>query len=233
MKPSWTDITAFGLLLFFALVMAKGWPEGDWGFGWSAIGAIGTVVTGGIAALIAVVQYQDHQLAKQRKNYYALSLLNDRVWLVERCVIRLAHMIELTLVHVADIELGKESTYKNKIIQYLGDDRVWPKLDWFDVFGDTEFDFIKERSDLLDLKERVVYLRLESDDYSGPLARASTSREITLALENILIKADEVADSIDRFDRGGRERNFAAESIADTRKTMLALKDKSHTFASS
>nr|BDD43677.1 hypothetical protein 12 [Pseudomonadaceae bacterium] len=65
MKPSWTDIAAFGLLLFFALVMANGWPIGEWALGWSAVGAIATIVTGGIAARIAYVQYQDSRLAKE------------------------------------------------------------------------------------------------------------------------------------------------------------------------
>lgn len=67
LKSSWTDIAAFGLLLFFALVMANGWPSGDWALGWSAIGAVATIVTGGIAARIAYVQYQDSRLAKEER----------------------------------------------------------------------------------------------------------------------------------------------------------------------
>lgn len=57
MKPSWTDITAFGLLLLFALVMAHGWPSGDWSFGWGAVGALGTVVLGTYAARISRAQH--------------------------------------------------------------------------------------------------------------------------------------------------------------------------------
>ncbi len=47
--------------------MANGWPSGDWGLGWSAIGAVATIVTGGIAARIAYVQYQDSRLAKEER----------------------------------------------------------------------------------------------------------------------------------------------------------------------
>ncbi|HBQ91060.1 MAG TPA: hypothetical protein DD803_16610 [Alcaligenes faecalis] len=54
LKPSWTDIAAFGLLLFFALVMAKGWPS----LKWDAISAVGTWVTGIAALWIANSQYR-------------------------------------------------------------------------------------------------------------------------------------------------------------------------------
>lgn len=57
MKPSWTEVTAFGLLLLFALVMAHGWPSGDWSLGWGAIGALGTVVLGTYAARISHAQH--------------------------------------------------------------------------------------------------------------------------------------------------------------------------------
>lgn len=226
MKPSWTDIAAFGLLLFFALVMANGWPSGDWALGWSAIGAVGTIVTGGIAARIAYVQYQDHQLAKQRKHYHALSSLRDRVWQVERCLIKLAHMVELASIGLVYRGPDRALVDEDEILEYLADDRAWPKLDAFDIFDNSELDLMKERSDFQSLKDMVHDLRSVHYDYIAPLVGASTTSEIVSGLKRLLTKAKKVAGVIDLFDRGGRERNFALESIGNTQKTMLELAEK-------
>lgn len=69
LKPSWTDIAAFGLLLFFALVMAKGWPSLS--PKWDAVGAVGTWVTGIAALWIAYSQYR----SKLKTEDYATRLL--------------------------------------------------------------------------------------------------------------------------------------------------------------
>lgn len=64
------------ILLGFLLVVAYGWPHGDWGFGWGAIGAIATVATGGVAALIAYRQHSQIKLGVKRQLSYAESIVN-------------------------------------------------------------------------------------------------------------------------------------------------------------
>ncbi len=75
MKPSWTDITAFGLLLLFALVMAHGWPSGDWSLGWGAVGALGTVVLGAYAARISRAQH----IAMEKEQAYRRERISQKI----------------------------------------------------------------------------------------------------------------------------------------------------------
>ncbi len=49
----WRLLIFFSVLLMFVTLVVYGWPEADWGFGWGAIGAVGTIVTGGVAVFIA------------------------------------------------------------------------------------------------------------------------------------------------------------------------------------
>src|SRR5690606_12252729 len=41
---------------FSTAIALRGWPSGDWSFGWGAVGAISTVLLSGIAAYISYVQ---------------------------------------------------------------------------------------------------------------------------------------------------------------------------------
>lgn len=70
MTPKLNDIAAFGMLLFFALIMANGWPTTDWSLIWSFVGAVATIVTGVYAIKIAVTQKKwidnQHEINKDR-----------------------------------------------------------------------------------------------------------------------------------------------------------------------
>lgn len=59
------------LLVFFGFVLLvfDGWPKITWNLDWSAIGALATIVTGGIAAWIAVIQNRNSKfIRKQKRN---------------------------------------------------------------------------------------------------------------------------------------------------------------------
>lgn len=60
------------ILIGFALIAIYGWPQGDWQLGWGAIGAVATVITGGIALKIAFLQGKrdrDLQALKEAINF--------------------------------------------------------------------------------------------------------------------------------------------------------------------
>lgn len=54
MKPSWSEVAALGLLLLFAILMARGWPVGDWKLSWDAISALASFFAAATALGIAV-----------------------------------------------------------------------------------------------------------------------------------------------------------------------------------
>lgn len=56
-KECWWRLTVFfAAELLFVTLVVYGWPKGDWGLGWGAVGAVGTLVTGVGAIYIAYVQ---------------------------------------------------------------------------------------------------------------------------------------------------------------------------------
>lgn len=56
-KECWWRLTVFfAVELLFVTLVVYGWPQGDWDFGWGAVGAVGTLVTGVGAIYIAYVQ---------------------------------------------------------------------------------------------------------------------------------------------------------------------------------
>lgn len=65
LKPNWAEVAALGLVLGFGLVMAHGWPSGDWRLGWGAIGAAGTISIGILAVQIS--RKQQEWMSNERK----------------------------------------------------------------------------------------------------------------------------------------------------------------------
>lgn len=55
----WSWIRAaifFAVLLGFPSILIYGWPKGEWSFGWGMVGAVGTLVVGGVAIQISYKQ---------------------------------------------------------------------------------------------------------------------------------------------------------------------------------
>ncbi|TGV07692.1 hypothetical protein E4695_08630 [Alcaligenaceae bacterium 429] len=61
----WKEIALLAVFLLFSVLMAHGWPEGDWQLGWGAIGAIGTFVTG--FAAVRISQKQASWMEEKKK----------------------------------------------------------------------------------------------------------------------------------------------------------------------
>lgn len=158
MRPSWTDITAFGLLLFFALVMANGWPSGDWALGWSALGAIGTIVTGGFAWRIAHVQFKNSLLSIDRRRERARGDLQEAIRKTELLLMRMIRGLE----EEAQDALNSPSsamvyTSGDKFLNILFNYKDWPNYDL--SFDKKEFLTDSELSFLHGIHELIIKIR--------------------------------------------------------------------------
>ena len=55
-REPWCEVAGVVAVVFGTVIALRGWPSGDWEFGWNAVGALFTVFLSGIAAYISYVQ---------------------------------------------------------------------------------------------------------------------------------------------------------------------------------
>ncbi|WHQ44238.1 hypothetical protein [Alcaligenes faecalis] len=88
-KECWWRV---GLLLFlifiFVLLVMHGWPQGDWGIGWGALGALATCVTGCAAVLIAFGQKKTSDEQRVHLDWLATRDANRLINLVNQELIK-------------------------------------------------------------------------------------------------------------------------------------------------
>ncbi|CAM5445569.1 hypothetical protein AFAE65S_02870 [Alcaligenes phenolicus] len=213
MKPSWTDIAAFGLLLFFALVMANGWPSGDWALGWSAIGAVGTVVTGGIAARIAYVQHRDSLLAAIERQQAAKEGVVKRLFLLE---IRIRHLSDAAVTTVNALSSANPSWVwiaRDALNTFLFDRQSWPSLEFP---TDDEAVLVKaDRDSLHDLRRAFKHLLDEYVGFEPTIKASSTPAELLVAIEGTLLRAQVVASISESIAAGEARRHAASSAIEE------------------
>lgn len=71
-KECWWRVgVLLSLGLLFILLVMHGWPQGDWGLGWGALGALATSVTGYAAVLIAYRQKKSNDEFGERLDWMA------------------------------------------------------------------------------------------------------------------------------------------------------------------
>ncbi|MDH4867963.1 hypothetical protein SBO82_13425 [Alcaligenes nematophilus] len=230
MKPSWTDIAAFGLLLFFALVMANGWPSGDWALGWSAIGALGTIVTGGIAARIAYVQYKDSQLAVEKKRKHAQDSIKGKIGHLERCLVTISPAVTLMSYYIRSPESDSLRKSRKALMDFLLDDGRWPDLEL--SYEQEQLTSDESRSRLRLLKSVVHKLRNFKPEFGPSLSECSTSTDLLVALERTLIQVKEVADISRLLESDLQGRDGILTDVEDTLTSIRRLRLLFPTFAS-
>lgn len=202
LKPSWTDIAAFGLLLFFALVMANGWPEGDWSFDWSALGAVGTIVTGVFAGRISHIQLQNSRLAVLERKEFAKNLVLGKVVKVERFLRKLARTVEESVKAGTETAGDLIALEVSTIIGLLEDEKSWPDLD---VPSEWQIDLTSYDLQLLDwLKESLLALRTLKEVAWLKNSNAHSPEEFCTAFLKLINEAKLVVEILHGFERGGR-----------------------------
>lgn len=221
MKPSWTDVTSLGLLLFFALVMANGWPCGDWAFGWSAIGAIATIVTGGIAARIAYVQYQDSRLAEKERKDNLRSMVFDRVGQLENGLKELCEIVVSGMRYYSPTVPEVLQGLKERLRDYLMDDSKWPPLN---LSKEEQLLFSEiEREKLTNIWGAVMELREPKQEYEMPLEYSTSVPDVLRAVERVLLRAQVVA-AVSQKCEGGKGDRTKLGTVLDETLTFIRRK---------
>ncbi|WP_336579365.1 hypothetical protein [Alcaligenes sp. CHO6] len=77
-KECWWRLLIFAsVLLMFVTLVVYGWPAADLGFGWGAVGAVGTIVTGGAAVFIAWMQSRWMEQSRKRDYFKVIHKLSS------------------------------------------------------------------------------------------------------------------------------------------------------------
>lgn len=126
MKPSWTEVASLTALLFFAAVMANGWPELSVDL-WVALGAIGSTSAAVVAATLGAGSW-----TRQKKR--DAEIANSLGWLVIPWIgtVRAgADQAALLLENLIDIPPGERPSEMDRfqarlIVDMLAVDRFSP-----------------------------------------------------------------------------------------------------------
>ena len=94
-KECWWRVGILLALIFgFVLLAMHGWPEGDWIFGWGAIGALGTIFTGGVAVKIAYSQKKSNDERVKNSEWIALKSTLQEVNEARDCITEILLTVE-------------------------------------------------------------------------------------------------------------------------------------------
>lgn len=118
----WKEIVLLVVFLLFAVLMAHGWPEGEWAFGWTALAAIGTLLAtfaAFIAANIALkISREDRERKEEEK--YQKSLIYKCAFIGEVIRIKVSiDVIDEQMIAYDGLEVG--AIFHEDIKEFLRD----------------------------------------------------------------------------------------------------------------
>lgn len=161
MKPSWSEVAALGLLLLFAVLMANGWPEGDWGFGWTSLSAIGGLAAGFGAFYAAYVALQIADKARSdkaeedavKRGVYEVVFVGAYAAVYDD-IVQLKNSVD----SVKSAEIGRcTATIESKILSLISREGFFP-IDGF--IDNIESAIYFDSGDMKDLAEMASVLRV-------------------------------------------------------------------------
>ncbi len=198
----WCIATTLALVLGFVLIVLYGWPTGSWAFDWSALGALGTIITGGFAWRISHIQLQNSRLAVLERKEFAKNLVLGKVVKVERSLMKLARLVEKNVRSV--IESTSDHMYLDvsAVMAVLEDENYWPDLE---IPSDRQMDVTSYDLQLLEwLKECLMELRTLEEVVWKKKFTLPSSEEHCEEFLKLINKAKLVAEKLEGFERGGR-----------------------------
>lgn len=198
----WCIATTLAIVLGFVLIVLYGWPTGSWAFDWSALGALGTIVTGVFAGRISHLQLQNSRLAVLERKEFAKNLVFGKVVKVERSLMKLARTVEENVKAATEITGDLIALEVSTIISLLEDENSWPDLD---VPSELQIDLTSYDLQLLDwLKESLLALKTLEEVAWLKNTKVHSPGEFCTAFLKLINEAKLVVEILDGFERGGR-----------------------------
>lgn len=192
-KECWWRVGVLLFLIFiFVLLVLHGWPQGDWGMGWGALGAVATCVTGCAAVLIAYRQKKSSDAQRFHLGWLARRDANQLIGSVNQELIRVVLTTE-KLTSPENFNVPKWIDALEEIVD------IRKKLPRDDDGYDTKNLLDEELIHALhELKEKIA--DLDDDPQTiNPYAKKPEDLNMNLVaiwIQNEMVPLREVADAV-------------------------------------